>query len=116
MLAPQPLPSPGYRCQGGCPGADDARWVFAFSGQNWSHREVAPGQQFDDDIKANVTQPAGLLLQSIPVYGSVILVDNAELCVFAVRAGRQKIPFPVSLGNKSLGCVSSEQVLLGTDW
>lgn len=42
-----------------------------------------------------MTSLAGLHPQPISLDGFVILADNAELCVFAVRADQQKIPFPV---------------------
>lgn len=63
VLFPQPLPKRGHGCQGGRPGADDARWVPAVSGLT----ELVFPWQLNDDIKANVTRPAGLHPQPTPV-------------------------------------------------
>lgn len=67
VFVPQPLPNRGHGCQGGRPGADDARWVLAVSGRRGTNGEVVFPWQLNDDIKANVTRPAGLHPRLTPV-------------------------------------------------
>ena len=73
-----------------------------------------------DDIKAVVIQLVWLSLGTFDLLRSVILVDNTELCVFAVRADQQEIfpTFELPLFNRgsSSSCQGETGVAGPREW